>query len=438
MIISEQKSLTREQKEAVGLLSIGTMLEYFDLMLYVHMAVLLNELFFPKTDPHTTALLSAFAFCSSFIFRPFAALLFGWLGDSIGRKATVIITTFLMSISCVIMANLPTYEQIGISAAWLVTLCRMLQGASSMGEVIGAELYLTESIKPPLQYFYVALMVVANNIGIFTALGVAFLVTSFGLNWRLAFWIGAVIALVGAIARTNLRETPEFVDAKKRINNMLKAVNLPIDKNIAYLHKVSKKNVISYFLIECACPLWFCISYVYCSNLLKTKFGFTPEEIISHNFLVSIIDMFFVVVLMFLVKRFHPIKVLTVRLLIYVIPLLFIANILDYITTPFELLIFQGLILLAPAGYPAQAVFYGYFPVLHRFKCSSLIFATSRALMYVLSSFGLVLLTDKFGYNGLMFLVVPIILGYSYGLINFIKSNSIGFNLQRLEKEKVG
>jgi len=187
MSISEQKNLTREQKEAVGLLSIGTMLEYFDLMLYVHMAVLLNELFFPKTDAHTTALLSAFAFCSSFIFRPFAALLFGWLGDSIGRKATVIITTFLMSISCVIMANLPTYEQIGISAAWLVTLCRMLQGASSMGEVIGAELYLTETIKPPLQYFYVALMVVADKIGIFAALGVAFLVTSFGLNWRLAF-----------------------------------------------------------------------------------------------------------------------------------------------------------------------------------------------------------------------------------------------------------
>ena len=438
MSISEQKNLTREQKEAVGLLSIGTMLEYFDLMLYVHMAVLLNELFFPKTDAHTTALLSAFAFCSSFIFRPFAALLFGWLGDSIGRKATVVMTTFLMSISCVIMANLPTYEQIGISAAWLVTLCRMLQGASSMGEVIGAELYLTESIKPPLQYFYVALMVVANNIGIFTALGVAFLVTSFGLNWRLAFWIGAVIALVGAIARTNLRETPEFVNAKKRINNMLKAANLPIDKNIQSLQKVNKKYVVSYFLIECASPLWFCISYVYCSNLLKTKFGFTPEDIISHNFLVSIIDMFFVVVLMFLVKIFHPIKVLTIRLLIYIIPLLFVANILDYITSPFELLIFQGLLIAAPVGYPAQAVFYKFFPVLHRFKCSSLTFAIAKAFMYVISSFGLFILTDKYGYTGLMFLVVPIILGYSYGLLNFIKSNSIGFNLQRLEKEKLG
>ncbi len=58
-------SLTKEQKRAVGLLSIGTFLEYFDLMLYVHMAVLLNELFFPRTDPHTASLLAAFAFCSS-------------------------------------------------------------------------------------------------------------------------------------------------------------------------------------------------------------------------------------------------------------------------------------------------------------------------------------------------------------------------------------
>jgi hypothetical protein len=77
LIIEGQRSLTKEQKQAVGLLSIGTMLEYFDLMLYVHMAVLLNELFFPKTDPFTASLLSALAFCSSYILRPFAALIFG-------------------------------------------------------------------------------------------------------------------------------------------------------------------------------------------------------------------------------------------------------------------------------------------------------------------------------------------------------------------------
>ena len=138
------KSLTREQKEAVGLLQIGTFLEYFDLMLYVHMAVLLNELFFPKTDPHTAALLSAFAFCSTFVLRPFGALIFGYIGDNIGRKTTVIITTMMMAVSCIIMANLPTYAQVGITATWVVTICRIVQGLSSMGEMMGAQIYITE------------------------------------------------------------------------------------------------------------------------------------------------------------------------------------------------------------------------------------------------------------------------------------------------------
>ena len=80
--IETLSSLSREKREAIGLLSIGTFLEYFDLLLYVHMAVLLNELFFPKTDPHTAALLSAFAFCSYYILRPLGALIFGYLGET--------------------------------------------------------------------------------------------------------------------------------------------------------------------------------------------------------------------------------------------------------------------------------------------------------------------------------------------------------------------
>ena len=96
-------SLNRTQKEAVGLLQIGTFLEYFDLMLYVHMAVLLNDLFFPKTDPKTAALLTAFAFCSTYLLRPFGALFFGYVGDHLGRKTTVIMTTMIMAISCIVM-----------------------------------------------------------------------------------------------------------------------------------------------------------------------------------------------------------------------------------------------------------------------------------------------------------------------------------------------
>ena len=117
-------ALSREQKEAVCLLQIGTFLEYFDLMLYVHMAVVLNDLFFPITDPHTAAIVSAFVFCSTYVLRPIGALIFGHIGDTYGRKATVILTTAMMSMSCIVMANVSTYAQIGISAAWIVTICR--------------------------------------------------------------------------------------------------------------------------------------------------------------------------------------------------------------------------------------------------------------------------------------------------------------------------
>ena len=137
MQVLKQQILTREQKESIGLLQIGTFLEYFDLMLYVHMAVLLNELFFPETDPLTTRLIAALSFSSVFILRPFGAIIFGYIGDNFGRKLTVIITTTLMAVSCIIMYILPTYNDIGITASYIMILCRAMQGMSSMGEVIG-------------------------------------------------------------------------------------------------------------------------------------------------------------------------------------------------------------------------------------------------------------------------------------------------------------
>jgi len=218
---SAETSLRKDQKEAVGLLSIGTFLEYFDLMLYVHMTVFLNELFFPACDSYTTSLLTSLAFCTPFIFRPIGAMIFGWIGDNIGRKATITLTTLLMAGSCVTMALIPTYAEIGIKASICVIICRVIQGISSMGELIGAELYVTETVKPPIQYFAVTLISAFANCGTIFALLVATLVTSSGLNWRFAFWIGAGIALVGVVARTRLRETPDFIDAERKYQRLL-------------------------------------------------------------------------------------------------------------------------------------------------------------------------------------------------------------------------
>lgn len=83
---------------------------------------------------------TALAFCSAYVLRPLGALLFGWIGDNIGHKVTVVVTTTMMSISYVVMATLPMYAEIGVTTSILVTVCHIAQGMSSMGEIIGAEI----------------------------------------------------------------------------------------------------------------------------------------------------------------------------------------------------------------------------------------------------------------------------------------------------------
>jgi MFS family permease len=424
-------SLKREQKEAIGLLQIGTFLEYFDLMIYVHMAVLLNDLFFPKTDAHTTALLSAFAFCSTFVFRPFGALIIGWIGDNIGRKTTVIITTMMMALSCIIMANLPTYSQIGISAAWIVTLCRIIQGFSSIGEIIGAEIYITEITKPPKQYMLVSLVTVFSVFGTVIALSVASLVTSFGLSWRIAFWIGACIALIGSVARTRLRETPEFVDMKRKMKKAIeessrdglgKAAELLKSTNPIWGKKVNKKTTVSLFLIYCGYPVCFYFCYIYCANILKSQFAYTPEQIIHQNLLVSLLQLLTYFLVSLLSQKIHPLKILKIRSLIVLPLLLIVPYILSHATTPNSIFIIQLIsVSLVLTEVPAASVFITHLPIFKRFTYTSFAYALARAIIYVITSFGLVYLTEWFGHSGLLIIMLPICISYLYGVHHFEK-----------------
>ncbi|MDA0939113.1 MAG: MFS transporter, partial [Proteobacteria bacterium] len=202
---------------AFYILGIGTFLEYFDLMLYVHMAFLLNDIFFPKTDPYTAQLLGAFSFCITFLFRPIGALIFGYIGDNYGRKKAITITTSMMCMSCFIMANLPTYSEIGIWSAYIVTFCRIIQGISSMGEIIGSEIYFAETEKPPKNWITVSMMHFFAALGASSALFIAYISTHYFFNWRIAFWFGTFIGFIGFFARIKLPETKDFLKAKKQI-----------------------------------------------------------------------------------------------------------------------------------------------------------------------------------------------------------------------------
>ena len=423
MKTTEQRSLTKEQKDAVGLLSIGTFLEYFDLMLYVHMAVLLNELFFPKTDPFTTSLIAAFTFCSTFIFRPIGALIFGYMGDTIGRKSTVILTTFIMAFCSFIMAILPTYTEIGLTASCIMILCRVMQGMAAMGESIGAEIYLTETIKPPLQYPMVGLLVVFSVVGGTVALGVASFTTSFGINWRYAFWIGAVIALIGTIARTTLREAPDFADAKRSLQALIKQSNKDpkvLENSIIGQEKVSKTTTFFFLIIQCIYPLAFYFVYIHCSDILKNSFGFTSEQVIHHNFMIALSELGVMLFFTYLSYKVYPLKILKVNLVIITILFLICPYLLNNITSSVQLLFIQILLVVFASGeFPASPIFYKHFPIFKRFTYSCMIYALGRAIMFIITSFGLVYLIEYFNNWGILLISLPTLLTYKFALSHF-------------------
>lgn len=407
--------LDKEQKQAVGLLSIGTFLEFFDLMLYVHLAVLLNELFFPKTDPHTASLLAAFAFCTTYIFRPIGAFIFGFIGDYVGRKVTVVLTIMFMSLSCVFMANLPTYAQIGISASWIVTICRIIQSMSAMGELTGAQLYLSELIKPPARYPAVALLAFASAIGGGASLAIASLVIHLGLNWRIIFGIGAVIALVGTAARIFLRETPDFRNAKQQIKDKTTPQSMALAPE-----QINSKTLWALFLMDCMWPLCFYLSYIHCSLILKDSFSFSPEQVIHQNFIVSIVQIGAYLLFTCLSYRIYPLKILKVKLFISLAIIIGYPYWLNNLNNDLQVLLLQSsIIFFAADASPATSIFYKYFPVLKRFTYINFTYALSRAVIYVIASFGLVYLTKYLGSWGILIITIPVFAGYIFGLQHF-------------------
>lgn len=422
--VREQRKFGREQKQAISLLSIGSFLEYFDLMLYVHMSALLNKIFFSPDNTYSVKMLSAFAYCSTFIFSPFGSIIFGWIGDNIGRKPTIIITTILMACTCTGMAILPSYDEIGFTATILVTLFRAIQGIASNTEITGAELYLTETIKPPLQYPAVTSFAVSTSLGTMSALAVATLVTSTNLNWRYAFVFGSFVAITGTMARITLKETPDFIDAKRRIKLAIAKTGIDlkkIDNNDIVKEKISLKTSLSYFVITCAYPVWNYFGYFFCGNILTEDFGYTPAEVINHNFYIAIGDLLGCIFLTYLSYKIYPLKILRATFYILVAFICFFPFIMNNLTPSYIMLIQLYFLMFAPTATPAKAIFYKHFPVFKRFTHASVIYTMSRAIMLLITSFGLAYLTEYFDYWGILIIMIPVTIGYYFGLHHFEK-----------------
>lgn len=306
----------------------------------------------------------------------------------------------------------------------------MAQGIAATAEARGAEIYITESSKPPLQYPLVAMITVFSGLGTTAALGIASIFTSTTIfnsdyNWRLAFLVGAGIAIVGTVARTSLKEADEFANKKAKLKSRLKENKLSwsdLNKDVVG-QKQPMLTSVAYFLIQCARPPCFYFIYIYCADLLKHKCGLSPNEVINQNFWVSIVDLFGLIMLAYLSYRIHPFKILKAKFFLFFSVILSFPFVLNQDTNPNTIFIFQCLAALFVFDHvPASPIFYKYFPIFRRFTYTSVLSAVAKLATYFITSFGLVYTGEYWGYWGLFFIFIPVGIGFYFSVNYFQRS----------------
>jgi metabolite-proton symporter len=202
---------------------IGATIEWYDFFLYGAVAGLVfNKLYFPANDPFISTLLAYTTFAIGFVARPLGGLIFGHLGDRIGRKSVLVATLLIMGVATVLIGLLPTYQQIGMAAPILLVLLRVLQGIGLGGEWGGAVLMAYEYADENQKGYYASLPQVGLAIGLCLSSGVVALLASLpdadflAWGWRVAFIASILLVVVGLYIRLKIIETPEFQAVKEK------------------------------------------------------------------------------------------------------------------------------------------------------------------------------------------------------------------------------
>ncbi|WP_326536329.1 MFS transporter [Pseudorhodoferax sp.] len=219
--VEASRPMTKEERKVIFASSIGTVFEWYDFYLYGTLAVIIGNQFFSALDPASRTIFSLLAFAAGFIVRPFGALVFGRLGDMIGRKYTFLVTILLMGLSTFIVGLLPTYASIGVAAPIILIVLRMMQGLALGGEYGGAATYVAEHAPPGKRGFYTSWIQTTATLGLFLSLLVILGVrTAIGeaefaeWGWRIPFLVSILLLGVSVYIRLSMNESPAFLKMK--------------------------------------------------------------------------------------------------------------------------------------------------------------------------------------------------------------------------------
>jgi MFS family permease len=214
------QGITKEERKVIFASSLGTVFEWYDFYLYGSLAPIIAKQFFVG-DPTTTFIFALLAFAAGFIVRPFGALVFGRLGDMIGRKYTFLITILIMGASTFIVGLLPSYASIGIAAPIILVSLRILQGLALGGEYGGAATYVAEHAPEGKRGFFTSWIQTTATLGLFLSLLVILGTrTAMGeeqfaaWGWRVPFLVSVLLLAVSVWIRLSMSESPAFAKMK--------------------------------------------------------------------------------------------------------------------------------------------------------------------------------------------------------------------------------
>jgi len=218
---AQHADFSGEEKRVIFASSLGTVFEWYDFYLYAVLAPFFAALFFPPGN-QTAALLSAFAaYAAGFLVRPFGALLFGRIGDLVGRKYTFLVTITFMGASTFLVGLLPTYASVGWLAPILMVTLRLVQGLALGGEYGGAATYVAEHAPADRRGYDTSWIQTTATLGLFLALVIIWLCRSnmdakefSDWGWRIPFWLSLILLVFSIYIRLKLNESPIFQKMK--------------------------------------------------------------------------------------------------------------------------------------------------------------------------------------------------------------------------------
>ncbi len=228
------RPMSKEERKVIFASSLGTVFEWYDFYLYGSLAAIIASHFFSGVNPTAAFIFALMAFAAGFAVRPFGALVFGRLGDLVGRKHTFLITIVIMGLSTFLVGVLPSYDSIGMAAPTILIILRLLQGLALGGEYGGAATYVAEHAPHGKRGAYTSWIQTTATLGLFLSLLVILGVrTGIGeeafkaWGWRIPFLVSVVLLGVSVWIRLQLNESPAF----KRMKEEGKTSKAPIKES---------------------------------------------------------------------------------------------------------------------------------------------------------------------------------------------------------------